>query len=240
MLGFRHGDLTAFQVSGTAVAVTSTTTHPAFANPFQELFQRYGHVYQYPTYEEGKGYKWKLAARLDNSVQFLLTSPEEALLAFSNSRLLFLSWLAGLVDADGTIYLTNNNGTARICMSIGSIKPAVLESIGRILATFGYQANGPYLAYKAGERTPYRIEYINDLWRIYFQRSGEVQRLLTELPILHAEKITQKELALSLNQAAKWIDAEPRAHQIRQQIESEVSAFIEQAKQQHRAKTESD
>jgi hypothetical protein len=74
ILGFRHGDLTALQVSGTAVMVTSTTTHPAFAKLFHELFQKYGHIYQYPMYEETKGeYKWKLAVRLDNSFQFLLT-----------------------------------------------------------------------------------------------------------------------------------------------------------------------
>lgn len=34
-LGFKNGDVTAWQVSGTAVMVTSTTTHPAFAKLFR-------------------------------------------------------------------------------------------------------------------------------------------------------------------------------------------------------------
>ena len=42
MLGFKNGDLTAWQVSGTAVMVTSTTTHPAFAELFHGLFEKYG------------------------------------------------------------------------------------------------------------------------------------------------------------------------------------------------------
>jgi hypothetical protein len=37
MLGFKNGDLTAWQVSGTAVMMTSTTTHPAFSEPFRRL-----------------------------------------------------------------------------------------------------------------------------------------------------------------------------------------------------------
>ncbi len=66
MTGFKNGDLTAWQVSGTAVMVTSSTTHPRLRQLFSQLFDRYGHVYQYPMLEEGKGYKWKLAVRLDN------------------------------------------------------------------------------------------------------------------------------------------------------------------------------
>src|SRR6266550_2819802 len=72
ILGFCQGDLNARQVSSLAIFVSSTTTHPAFAKLFHELFERYGPVYQYPMYEAGKGYKWKLAVRLDNSFQFLL------------------------------------------------------------------------------------------------------------------------------------------------------------------------
>lgn len=120
MLGFKNGDLTAWQVSGTAVMVTSTTTHPAFARLFRELSQRYGHVYEYQMYEEGRGYKWKVATRLDNSFQFMLSSSEEAIRTLGGKRRLFLSWLAGLVDADGSIYFTNNRNCLRITLAIGN------------------------------------------------------------------------------------------------------------------------
>lgn len=116
MLGFKNGDLTALQVSGTAVMVTSTTTHPAFANLFRELFEKYGPVYQYPMQEKGKGYKWKLAVRLDNSFQFLLASGAIALSLVSRDRRAFMSWLAGLLDSDGSINLTHSNKHARILL----------------------------------------------------------------------------------------------------------------------------
>jgi hypothetical protein len=232
ILGFRHGDLTAWQVSGTAVMVTSTTTHPKFAKLFRELFENYGHVYEYPMYEE-EGYKWKVAVRLDNSFQFLLRSAEETVKSLAANRRAFLSWLAGLVDADGSIYFTNNANYVRICLSIGITKPDLLKSILSIVTSLGYKANGPYLAYKAGVRTPLGIVYINDLWRIYFQRSEETQQLLRELPIRHSEKIAQKELAISLNQPTKWTDVEAKARGIRQQIEAETDQFVERAKQEY-------
>jgi hypothetical protein len=233
ILGFRHGDLTAWQISGTAIMVTSTTTHPAFATLFRELFESYGHVYEYPMYEEGKGYKWKVAIRLDNSFRFLLYSAEEAVKSLASNRRAFLSWLAGLVDADGSIYFTNNAGHVRITLAIGITKPELLKSIVSMIASLGYKADGPYLAYKAGARTPHGIVYVNDLWRIYFQRSEETQQLLRELPIRHPEKIVQKELAISLSQPTKWTEIEARVRDIRWQIEAETDQFVEHAKQEY-------
>jgi len=70
--GFALGDLDVRRESGLAIAVSSTTTHPAFVALFESLFQSYGPVYVYPINDGERGYKWKIAARLGNSFAFLL------------------------------------------------------------------------------------------------------------------------------------------------------------------------
>jgi hypothetical protein len=233
VLGFRHGDLTAWQVSGTAVMVTSTTTHPAFVELFRRLFQEHGHVYQYPMYDKDVGYKWKVAVRLDNSFRFLLTSAEATIESLAHDRQSVLSWFAGLVDADGSIYFTNHLEYVRINLAIGMTRPNLLKAIRTVLGTLGYKADGPYLVFEAGLRTPRGITYTNDLWRIYFQRSKETQQLLKELPLRHSEKVAYKELALSVSPPAKWTDIETSALRLRNEIDHKTERFIEEAKEKY-------
>lgn len=114
-------------------------------------------------YEERRGYRWKLAVRLDNSFQFLIEPAVKIVEGFSANRSTFMSWVAGLVDADGTLYLANDQRYARISFTIANENLEVLRSISRILGVLGYHTNGPYLAYSAGTTTPYGITYKNDL-----------------------------------------------------------------------------
>jgi hypothetical protein len=215
--------------------VTSSTTHPAFADLFHQLFDKYGHVYQYPMHDgEERGYKWKLATRLDNSFQFLLTKSDDALQRYAPDRTKFLSWLAGLVDADGHIRIGNSNGYARVSLEIGSVNRILLDSMGETLAAFDYYATGPYHAYSASHTTPYGITYSKDMWHLFVQRTHETQSLLTNLPNRHAEKIAQKELAISIRPASRWTDSEYKFQEIRQAIRKEVSRFKEQAQKEYK------
>ena len=180
----------------------------------------------------------KLATRLDNSFQFLLTKSEDALMRYASDRTRFLSWLAGLVDADGHIRICNSNGVTRINLEIASTNHPLLESIGQTLTAFGYYATGPYRTHRSGFTTPYSITYTKDMWHLYVQRNKEVQLLLASLPNRHREKILQKELALSMRPPAKWIDIEPKVQKIRQGIQEEVSAFKEQAQREYEKRRE--
>jgi hypothetical protein len=233
MLGFRNGDLTAWQVSGTAIMVTSSTTHPAFADLFHQLFDKYGPVYQYPMYDGERGYKWKLATRLDNSFQFLLTKSEEALRQCAADRTRFFSWLAGLVDADGHIGIANSSGYTRISLGIGSINYDFLDSIRQTLATFYYHVTGPYRSYDSGFTTPYGITYSKGMCYLYVQRTKEAQLLLTNLPNRHAEKIAQKDLAISIHLPCPWTDTARKFQEIKQGIRMQVSQFKEQAQREY-------
>src|SRR5712692_747596 len=75
LLGLRHGDLSASRPFGDATRVSTSTTHPAMAKLFTELFSPYGHVYQHPRYKKDtSSYEWNLQTILDGSFDFLLQS----------------------------------------------------------------------------------------------------------------------------------------------------------------------
>ncbi|MDA4135834.1 MAG: LAGLIDADG family homing endonuclease [Thaumarchaeota archaeon] len=233
MVGFKNGDLTAWQVSGTAVMVTSTTTHPAFARLFHDLFDKYGKVYEYPMYDGERGYKWKLGTRLDNSFQFLLTNSEDALTGFASSESLFLSWLAGLLDADGHINIGIDRSYTRVRLDFGSINLSLLGSLKKVLLSLDYSPTGPYAGQKAGFTTPRGITYNSDMWRLDIQGTADARRLLTNLPIRHLEKIQKKELALSLQSSSDFQEAKTRLGEIKSSIRAQVSRFIEEAQRSY-------
>ncbi len=233
MLGFKNGDLTAWQVSGTAVMVTSTTTHPAFAELFRELFREYGHVYEYPMYEEGKGYKWKLAVRLDNSFRFLLKPAVEAVQELSAERSTYLSWLAGLVDSDGNIYVSGGRGSPRIRVGIYNSDVPLLKSIITESRKIQYDFDGPYLLKEKGTVTPFGIRYTRDLWHIDVQQTWSAQRLLLELPIRHAEKLRRKSLGLQVGRRP-WSEIEAEFLELRKAIRREVDEFLAEAEERYR------
>ena len=72
--GFSRGDLNVARVSDVSLFVSTTTTHPAFAELFSELFSPFGHVYNYLIGDELGRFKWKVAVRLERSFDFLMRS----------------------------------------------------------------------------------------------------------------------------------------------------------------------
>lgn len=100
--GFARGDLDFRRVSTLAIQVSTTTTHPDFVSLFTMLFRRYGPLYVYPCRDEVRGYRWKVAARVDNSLDFLVGEKMRPCPTFK-SKGEFWSWLAGIIDSDGSV-----------------------------------------------------------------------------------------------------------------------------------------
>jgi hypothetical protein len=214
--------------------VTTSTTHPAFASLFHQLFDEFGHVYEYPMYEEEKGYKWRLAVRLDNSFQFLLTPADRAIERFSVFRALFLNWLAGIMDSEGNINLANSNGYARLILTIYNTDLRLLRSIKRALENFGYHPVGPYLQSPKGKITPgWNLKYTHDMWRLQLERNAETRSLLLELPLRHSERIRRKNLSLSINSRQTWKDVEGMVSSLRHMIRAQVTDFVKLAEEHY-------
>jgi hypothetical protein len=235
MTGFKNGDLTAWQVSGTAVMVTSSTTHRAFADLFHQLFQRYAHVYQYPMFEEGKGYKWKLGVRLNNSFRFLLKTSVEAAQEFTKERSVYLCWLAGMIDSDGNIQTSASQGYPRVRLGIYNSNIPLLEAIIRESTKIQYSFDGPYLLKEKGTVTPFGIRYTKDLWHIDLQQTQRALQLLLELPVRHPEKIQRKALALQVGHRP-WNEIEVELLGLKKRIREDVARFRLEAEASYRSK----
>ena len=235
--GFADGDLTVQQVSGIAIMASSTTTHPAFVELFRNMFEKFGPVYVYPIRDTTGQYKWKVAARLDNSFEFLLPdrSLQETMGRYSEAE--FLSWIAGLIDSDGTINMSNSGGYVKLTISIHNNDKRLLLDAFNWLSQHGYKPSGPYCTLTKGKRTAVRrIRYKKDMWRIMVQGMGNAQRLLGGLPLRHSEKIRRKTLALDVRPGMKWRDVRTEILSLRSKIRRETLGFIEMASVSYKKK----
>ncbi len=233
--GFSEGDLDVRAPSTNALMVSSTTTHPAFASCFRELFQEYGPVYEYPVYDRVAGYKWKAAARLDNSFSFLLPSQRRNYPAYSAAPTLFYSWLAGIVDSDGSIVVERSGAYVKLVLLISNQNQSLISHIKNELLDGGYHPTGPYLQAKGSAVTQsWKIRYSRDLWQLLLQRADEVRDVLKLLPLRHSEKILRREMALSIPPAAKWEDCRVRVAAMTASTRLQVGEYVSKSRAEYK------
>jgi hypothetical protein len=228
--GFSEGDLDVRKPSTTAVMISSTTTHPAFSSCFTRLFRDHGPIYLYPVYDAIAGYRWKLATRLDNSFSFMLPTQRKDYPALLDGPDYFYSWLAGVVDSDGSIILEQSGVYVRLTLLIANQNLALLHHIKGELANGGYFPTGPYLQASKGKVTSQRgIRYTKNLWNICLQRAEEVRKISSLLPLRHEEKINRKELTLKMPPGARWEEYGSRILALRNSIRLQVSDYVSKA-----------
>jgi hypothetical protein len=201
MLGLKHGDLYAYNPFGDAVRVSTSTTHPALANLFTEVFGRYGHVDKYPRYKEDtKTYEWNFQVILDKSFQFLVEPREKCREWVASKDSTMLAYLAGLIDAEGHIEIHPNPRTTAITVSVWNTDTGLLEFSYRCLEQLGHKPLEPYLQSSPGPiSSGFRIERKKGYWRVLVARFDEAQTLLRRLPLRHSEKVAARELALTVS-----------------------------------------
>jgi len=233
--GFSAGDLDVRKPSTTAIMVSSTTTHPAFSSCFNRLFRDYGPIYQYPVFDSVGGCRWKLATRLDNSFSFMLPEQRKDYPRFLDAPADFLSWLAGIVDSDGSIILERSGVYVRLTMLIANQNLALLRHIKTELVNGGYFPTGPYLQAREDKVTPRRnIRYTKDMWNIRLQRAEEVRRISRLLPLRHEEKIHRKGLTLQIPPKARWGEYGPRILALRNSIKNDVRRYVSRAEVEYK------
>jgi len=186
LMGLRYGDLDVVR-HGRAIRVRVSTTHPAMANLFESLFSPYGHVARYPRESKFTGYEWNLECDLDGSFEFLLLRPSiKDLQAFRPAQ--FDAFLAGFMDAEGTIYMHRKRYGAMFEISISNTDLAVLGFIEKRLQAQGYH--------------PRRDDRIQDELRLGYLKVGEISvlhvskqfevcQLLSRIRLRHPEKVTK-------------------------------------------------
>jgi hypothetical protein len=236
LLGLRHGDLSASTPWNGVVRVSTSTTHPAMSELFHSLFEPYGHVYQHPRYKKDtKSYEWNLSTVVDQSFDFLLETREAAWDWVSKGESTLLAYIAGVLDAEGSIGIVSNNCGPSVQVLFYNTRLELLDFIRLGMKSLGYEPTNPYLDKKKGTSTSkYKIERRKDYWRVSLGWFEQVQSLLKRLPIRHREKIRRKEIALDIKPRQAWDTIEPRLNALRHAIRAERDDFVLEAERVYR------
>jgi hypothetical protein len=231
MLGLCHGDLHAYVPFRGAVRASTSTTHPAMADLFTQLFGRFGHVYRFPRFKnDTRTYEWNLEVVLDDSFGFLLWTVNEAWRWVADNKRV-LGYIAGFLDAEGHIGISDAKGRVALIISFHNTDTDLLERIRFSLGGMGFTPLGPYLEKERGTVSPrYGIVRKKDYWRIALARFDECRTLLRDLPIRHSEKVARKELALGLGRDSRWGDVGPVMRRLRLQTIKSRDSFVDYAK----------
>ena len=231
MLGLKHGDLYAYTPFGDAVRVSTSTTHPALAELFTRLFSPYGHVYKHPRYKEDTStYEWNIVVILDKSFGFLLESRDKCREWIASEESITLSYLAGLVDAEGNIRIYPNPRTVGIIVSVWNTDFELVEFVYMCLCSLDSRPLKPYLHRRPGPSSSgFRIAMKRDYWRVLIARFDEAQSLLRRLPLRHHEKVEMKELALSIAKGEAYERIAETVSSLKKSFRRETSQYTKQA-----------
>jgi len=228
LLGLRHGDLSAWRPFGDVTRVSTSTTHPQMVELFRKLFEPYGHVNQHPRYKKDtRSYEWNISANLDSSFEFLIPKIADCWDWVYTTDDRVSSYLAGLVDAEGNIGFSCDKKNTSLMLTIYNTDTFLLECAKRGLQKLGYNPVGPYLDKPAGFRSPgYNIEMKKDYWKVVLARFEEAQSAIARLPFVHPERVSKKELALSLTYREPWATVQPRVEALRLSVVTARDEFV--------------
>ncbi|MDA4117232.1 MAG: LAGLIDADG family homing endonuclease [Thaumarchaeota archaeon] len=237
MLGLKHGDLSAYVPFRNVTRVSTSTTHPALAELFTDLFGLYGHVYKHPRHKKDSNtYEWNFQAILDKSFGFLLESRDECREWVAIKEITMLAYLAGLVDAEGYIRIYPNPQTVGISVTIYNTDSELVEFAYDCLKQLGSNPSEPYLEKRGGyvSTKGFKILLRRDYWRVMVARFNEAQSLLDRMPLRHQEKVARKEVALSVVKGDLYEKLAETISRLQRDFDEEVAQFTKQAEVEYR------
>jgi hypothetical protein len=180
LLGFARGDLNVAR-HGRAIRVRTSSTHPAMIDLVTSLFVPYGPIRVYPRFSKLAAYEWSVEGELDATFEFLLLerlSPPDK----KQGKRVFLNYLAGLFDAEGSLWLWEGR-TFAPRMSFTNKDVGMLDWVKALLHDLSFHSarTGP------DEKGVYKL----NLWRV-----EEIVKLLQDFPIRHPEKKAKARILL--------------------------------------------
>jgi len=192
LLGLRCGDLHAF-LDDKRVVCTVSTTHPAWEKLMNNLFRDFGPIRKYP-FENRKGeYAWRISTYLNESFSFLLAKLNSIPSWILLDKELFLNFLAGITDSEGSIVFDTYKNYMRFGINIVLTDLRLVEDIATGLRNIGFNP----ILFK-GKRSKNHFGK-RDIWNLRIEKKKEVKKLLEILPLRHEEKIKKVKIALQSN-----------------------------------------
>ncbi len=229
MMGLRYGDLDVVS-HGRAVRVRVSTTHPAMAELFQSLFTKYGFVRRTPRLAKLTGYEWTLECDLHGTFEFLLIKPDKKGLESIGDDV-FLPFLAGLFDAEGTIHLHRKRMWYNPEAIVSNSEPAILEFVESRLRRLGYHPAIRWLNQRADRKG---VKGGGKMGRVEIARVPETLSLLQKLPIVHGERLARRKIVVKMRYPASFAAESEAAGEWRElssDIKRRTKEFIAEAKQ---------
>jgi len=238
-MGFRAGDVNAFQDSTLTVTARVSGTHKAMLDTFRATFSRYGHCLTTPRRAFLIGYDWQIRAYLDNSFRFLISIPLEP----PSGAALLYAFTAGFSDSDGCWSVSVKRGKTVFSFDITSGNHEMLMKVATALGREGYHPY-VYLSRRKGTIKTVKshdgsrlITLKEDTWDLVMRRKEDVK--LSAGNILpysrHAEKIAKMKLILE-GRNEDWKEMGPRFEELRQHIHQETEETIRRAEIEYKAR----
>ncbi len=193
LIGFRIGDLRVRKIwNGDTIKADCGTTKKEQIELFKRLFSKYGYVWVSKPTKSGK---IQFEIGLNNSFLFLLTKevPEWII----NDKRHFFSFLAGFIDAEGSIKIYNNQAR----LSIGNYDLPLLKLIKKQLQFFGIESPKIYESDTSKYITPDGYGHNQNYFSFRMTKKAILLKLLNilQLYIKHEGKVKDlKEAKLNI------------------------------------------
>jgi hypothetical protein len=218
LLGFRTGDLHA-AVSGSEIRVSTTSTHAAMGRLFDALFSKYAHVGKTPSLGKGR-YQWAHYCYLDHSFGFLLRKPRYVPADILENTELFLAFLTGYLDAEGSYRIYQQEETAAFSLRVNSEDEDILRNLAMGLRRMGY-----HVYFKLAVRHSEDARFRRDVWTLGMFRKDEITDLAKKLKHVHDEKIRWQSLILR-SPKSTWREISPYVMQLQDDIVKETAEYV--------------
>ncbi len=225
--GLRTGDLSCIR-SGHQVKAATTTTHPGMVALLDNCLGSYGHVGKIPSRNK-QSFEWSVYSYLNESFAFMLNKCTTLPDLYRENDNLFLSFLSGYVDAEGSFRIYRDGELVGVSLRLRTEDKLLLIDIRNVLRKLGYH---PYLALDLEPGSYQGKNYHKEVWTLGVFRKDEILSLLPRLTLKHSEKISWANLVLRLSHL-RWNEAEAQVVALKCEIKAAVSKSVRVAEDEY-------
>ncbi len=193
LIGFRLGDLHAYQVRSRTINVSMSSSKKAQLKLFRNLFLKYGHIWQGWTKVPDGGWEITMNCYLDNTSKLIIEKKDLIEHWILKNKKYFAAFLAGYSDAEGSFCIYNKRDGV---FNIRSQDKNILHQIRTKLITLGILLRPPKIARKKGTRDIRDTISNEDIWGLWVYRKDALLKLIDLLHPYskHADKRRNMEI----------------------------------------------
>jgi len=184
LIGFRLGDLHISQThpNSPTIRISTNTTKKEQLSLFRRLFSSYGHV---KAYNPDKNGAISIRCFANRSFNFLLKKEDAVEKWILKNKALFLRFMAGYIDAEGSFCICRNDGV----FSIRSQDKNIVWTIYEELRKRNVLCKKPKMVWAGNTKNSKGLNNNKDVWALVVYRKDSLLKLINTLnPLLKHEK----------------------------------------------------